>query len=69
MQETFEVGDISCEHCKAAIEKALKPLEGVERADVSVPERSVTVQWKPEMIGRAQLVGAIEEAGYTVATR
>lgn len=66
MQETFEVADISCDHCKKAIEDALRPVEGVQRAEVSVRERSVTVEWQPETVAREQVVGAIEGAGYTV---
>lgn len=67
MQETFEVADISCEHCKKAIEGSLQPVEGVRRAEVSVPGRSVTVEWQPETVDRARIVAAIEEAGYSVA--
>ena len=67
MQETFEVAGISCDHCKATIEKALQPLKGVERADVDVSRRSVTVSWDAGAIERTRLVAAMEEAGYAVA--
>ena len=66
MEETFRVADISCDHCKKAIEGALLPVEGVQRAEVSVPARSVTVEWQPEAVDRSRLVAAIEEAGYSV---
>ncbi len=66
MQETFRVADISCDHCKRAIEGALRPLEGVQHAEVSVPDRSVTVQWRQETVTRERLVAAIADAGYTV---
>jgi copper chaperone len=66
VQETFQVPDISCGHCKKAIEDALHPLDGVESAEVSVPERSVTVEWQPETVARERLLAAIEEAGYSV---
>ncbi|MDQ3957535.1 MAG: cation transporter [Actinomycetota bacterium] len=67
MQETFTVADISCDHCKRAIEGALTPVQGVERAEVDVVAKSVTVDWRPDVVGREQLVSAIEEAGYAVA--
>lgn len=67
MRETFRVADISCDHCKKAIEDALRPVEGVRSADVDVPAKSVTVEWQPESVGRDRLVAAIEEAGYGVA--
>ncbi|MDQ3915002.1 MAG: heavy-metal-associated domain-containing protein [Actinomycetota bacterium] len=66
MQETFRVADISCDHCKRSIEEALRPVDGVRRAEVSVPARSVTVEWQPETVAREQLVAAIEGAGYSV---
>ncbi|MFN2589064.1 MAG: heavy-metal-associated domain-containing protein [Actinomycetota bacterium] len=66
MQETFEVQDISCDHCKRTIEDALRPVEGVQRAEVSVPARSVTVEWQPETVARERVVAAIEDAGYGV---
>ena len=68
MQETFQVADISCEHCKKAIEAVVQPLAGVQRAEVSVPSRSVTVEWQPETVDRGRIVAAIEAAGYSVAT-
>lgn len=67
MQETFQVADISCDHCKKAIEEALRPVAGVRRAEVDVPARSVTVEWEPDAVGRDRLVAAIEDAGYSVA--
>ncbi len=66
MQETFEVADISCDHCKRSIEEALRPVEGVRRAEVSVPSKSVTVEWQPETVAREQVLAAIEGAGYNV---
>jgi copper chaperone len=67
VQETFQVADISCGHCKKAIEDALAPLDGVQRAEVDVEARSVTVEWQPDAVGRDRLVAAIQDAGYDVA--
>lgn len=67
MQETFEVPDVSCDHCKNAIEGALTPVTGVEQAEVDVPAKSVVVTYDPASVDRARLVDAIEEAGYPVA--
>jgi copper chaperone len=67
VQETFGIADISCDHCKRAIEGALAPVEGVQRAEVSVEARTVTVDWDPETVGRERLVSAIADAGYSVA--
>ncbi|MFN8109202.1 MAG: heavy metal-associated domain-containing protein [Thermoleophilia bacterium] len=67
---TFVVPDISCGHCKRAIEEAVRPLEGVHEADVDVEQRTVTVRLDhPERL--ATVVAAITDEGYTVpaATR
>jgi copper chaperone len=67
MQETFQVPDVSCDHCKSAIEGALSPVTGVEQAEVDVPGKSVVVTYDPASVDRSRLVEAIEGAGYSVA--
>ena len=55
----FRVEDMSCGHCKAAIEGAIAGAGGSARAD---PEtKTVTV----EGIGSARAAELIREAGYT----
>lgn len=68
MQETFKVPDVSCAHCKSAIEGALTPITGVEQADVDVEAKSAVVTYDPASVERSTLVDAIEEAGYPVAS-
>lgn len=62
--ETIRVPGIHCDHCKAAIEGALRGLAGVDRAEVSVPERTVTVDYDPALVDLAAIRAAIEEQGY-----
>jgi copper chaperone CopZ len=66
MQQTYEVPDISCGHCKQAIETALLPLEGVDRASVDIEARTVTVDLDPGRTNGQEVVKAIEAAGYPV---
>ncbi|QBI20570.1 copper chaperone [Egibacter rhizosphaerae] len=64
--EQITVPEIHCGHCKSSIEGALQPLDGVLRAEVDVDARSVTVDFDPETIDRAGLIGTIEDQGYDV---
>ncbi|BBX95506.1 cation transporter [Mycobacterium lacus] len=65
--EVVSVPEISCEACKAAIEGALRPLDGVRSAVVDIPGRRVTVDFDEALIGHDALVATIEDQGYAVA--
>ena len=62
---TYEVPDISCGHCKSAIEGEVAQVEGVTGVEVDIDRRSVTVDGSA---GDDAIVAAIEAAGYEVAT-
>ena len=66
-EATFRVPDMSCGHCKAAVEKELNRLPGVEHSGADVGRGIVEVSYDESRLGIEQLKGAIEEAGYTVA--
>ena len=65
--ERFNVPEVSCGHCKSAIETALQPLNGVQEADVDIESKSVSVAFDESVTDRATVVRAIESAGYGVA--
>jgi copper chaperone CopZ len=61
----YTVPDISCDHCKRAIEAKVAPLAGVDAVDVDVDAKTVTVVGgDPEAIE-----SAIVDAGYSIAGR
>ncbi len=60
---TYEVPDISCDHCVAAIEQAVGPLPGVDSLAVDVDAKTVRVVGGEDGPIRA----AIDDAGYDVA--
>lgn len=66
-RESFNVPDVSCGHCKSAIETVLQPLNGVEEASVDIDAKSVAVAYDEAVTDRASVVRAIESAGYAVA--
>ena len=60
---TYSVPDISCDHCKTAIESEVGGVDGVERVEVDVAAKTVAVDGGSDADVRA----AIDEAGYDVA--
>ena len=60
---TYSVPEISCGHCKSTIEGAVHGLAGVDRVEVDVDAKTVTVAGGDG----DTVVAAIEDAGYDVA--
>jgi copper chaperone len=63
---TLKVEGMSCDHCKQTVEGALKKLTGVERAEVNLAEKNVTVWYDETRTTVAQMKEAIEDQGYDV---
>lgn len=66
-EKTLNVPDMSCGHCKAAVESELSKLSGVKRANADVENGTVEVAYDEGKVTTEDLKDAIEEAGYTVA--
>ena len=66
IEATFHVPEMSCGHCKAAIEGELNKLSGVEYSNANVEEGTVKVSYEEARVSEEQLKGAIEHAGYAV---
>ena len=62
----FSVGGMSCQHCKASVEKALKTLDGVKEVRVNLEKSQVYVEFDPEGTSAEALQQAIGEAGYEI---
>lgn len=65
---TFNVPDISCEHCQRAITSALSPLEGIEEVHVDIPTRHVRVAYDPIVVGTDRMQTILAEEDYPVAS-
>jgi copper chaperone len=63
---TFKVPEMSCGHCKAAIEGELNALPGVEYSNANLEEGTVKVSYDERRVSEEQLKGSIEDAGYAV---
>jgi len=65
-QITLKVDGMSCSHCKAAVERALKETSGVREAVVDLGSGVVTVLYDDNKVTRDGLVKAVVDAGYEV---
>ena len=66
--ERFQVPDVSCQHCVHAITQEVSALAGVQRVQVALDDKTVTVE-HDEQVNVDQIVAAINEAGYDEVTR
>ena len=57
----FHVPDMSCGHCSAAIDKALKAIDPHARVDTDLTSKTVTIATEKNV---AALQAALKEAGY-----
>lgn len=59
------VEGMSCNHCKMAVEKALKSLAGVTNAIVSLENKNAEIEYDENVVDVEKLKQAIKDAGYT----
>lgn len=57
----LKVDGMTCAHCKAAVEKAIREVLGVEDVEVSLDDGFAVVRGSAEP---KELVEAVKEAGY-----
>jgi Cu+-exporting ATPase len=65
-QLALPVEGMTCASCVNRIERFLKRTPGVEDAVVNLATEVATIRFLPDLVGRSELVGAIEAAGYDV---
>ncbi len=63
---TIAVGGMSCVRCAAAVERALRQLDGVQEATVSFANGKAQVTFDSSVLTRKKLEKAVRAAGYTV---
>ena len=56
---TFNVPEMSCGHCKAAVEGELNKLSGVEFSNADFEKGTVEVRYDESRVDTEQLVGAM----------
>lgn len=61
---TIKIGGMSCQGCVRNITGVLTALPGVSQAEVLLEAGEARVAFEPQRVSRAELIGAIEDAGF-----
>ncbi|MCD8510154.1 MAG: copper chaperone CopZ [Bacillus sp. (in: Bacteria)] len=67
-KEVIKVDGMTCNHCKTAVEGALKNVAGVSVAEVDLGEKNVSVEYDEASVTIDKLKEEIEEQGYDVVS-
>ena len=63
---TFNVPDISCEHCERTITNALQPVDSVRTVRVDIPARQVRVEYDEKQVSVDKMRDLLQEEDYPV---
>jgi copper chaperone len=58
---------MTCSHCQAAVETALRGTEGVRAATVYLQDGSAEVEYDPSAVSPERLAEAVQEEGYAAS--
>lgn len=64
--KTIDINGMSCGHCVNWITEALKDIEGVTSAQISLETKNAIVEYDEGEVTDDMMKSAIEKAGYTV---
>ncbi len=67
MTKTYSVPDVSCGHCKMAIEGAVGAMSGVNRVAVDVERKSVDIDFDETVTTEEAILATMKEEGYPAA--
>ena len=65
-ETTLSVPDMRCEGCTERVTNVLERLKGVRSADVSLEDKTATVELEDSAVTFDDLKAAVESAGYAV---
>ena len=68
MKADIKINGMSCVMCSGAVEKAVRALHGVSRAEVNLGAEIAAVDYDPAQVNLDDISRAITEAGYEVVT-
>ena len=65
MKEKFDVSGMTCSACQLAVEKGVKKLDGIDRADVNLLYNSLVVEYDEDKLSEEDILKAVSDAGYS----
>ncbi|MPN19019.1 Copper chaperone CopZ [bioreactor metagenome] len=66
MKKMLIIEGMSCNHCKNAVEKAVKSLPGINFAEVDLAAKKLTVDFDDTKTDIDQVRAVVEDAGFEV---
>ncbi len=63
-KQKFNITGMTCSACSAHVEKAVRKLEGIKAADVSLMTNSMTAEFNEEILSSEDIIAAIIRSGY-----
>ena len=64
MKERYHISGMTCSACSSHVEKSVNKVAGVEHASVNLLTETMDVTYDEQVIGRPDIIGAVEKAGY-----
>lgn len=64
--KTLNVEGMSCSHCENSIKKSVGALNGVDKVEVDLKGKKVTIEFDPEKVNVVTIKDTIEDQGYDV---
>jgi copper chaperone CopZ len=64
----MKIGGMHCGGCVGSVEKALRQVQGLQSASVSLEAGEATVTYDPARASLADFTQAVSSAGYSVST-
>lgn len=65
-QTTLKIEGMTCDHCKKAVDGALRNLQGVQEVEVDVAKGIADVTYNNSKVTADSMKEAVEEQGYEV---
>ncbi len=64
LKQKFNVTGMTCSACSAHVEKAVRKLEGITAADVSLMTNSMTAEYDEAVLSAEDIINAVMQSGY-----